>query len=99
MSSSVRSLLQHLLNDPWTFLYALVQTILAKLLSPTPPPPGAYLSGKKIAVIGAGITGVASACHCVGHGFDVVIFEQGDEDELGGIWVRLKLFLAQHAHS
>ena len=40
----------------------------------------------KIAIIGAGITGVTAAAHCVGHGFDVVIFEKGGRDSLGGIW-------------
>lgn len=40
----------------------------------------------KVAIIGAGITGVTSAAHCIGHGFDVVIFEAGDENSLGGIW-------------
>ena len=31
-------------------------------------------------------TGVSAASHCVGHGFDVTIFEAGDEKNLGGIW-------------
>jgi cation diffusion facilitator CzcD-associated flavoprotein CzcO len=59
---------------------------LDKVLSPTPPEPGAQLHRPKIAVIGAGLTGVASAAHCIGHGFDVVIFEAGPKSNLGGIW-------------
>lgn len=87
MGRSLDNWLQQLLNAPWTFLYTLIQIVLDKLLSPSPPAPGANIGGKKIAIIGAGITGVASASHCVGHGFDVTIFEQGGEDALGGIWV------------
>lgn len=38
----------------------------------------------RIAIIGTGITGIASAAHCVSHGFDVVIYEK--KSDLGGIW-------------
>lgn len=68
------------------WIYALVQWVLDKLLSPKPPPPNAVLSRPRIAVIGAGLTGVSAAAHSVGHGFDVTIFEAGDEKNLGGIW-------------
>jgi NADPH-dependent glutamate synthase beta subunit-like oxidoreductase len=71
---------------PFLFFYGLFQWILDKVLSPTPPEPGAQLHRPKIAVIGAGLTGVASAAHCIGHGFDVVIFEAGPKSNLGGIW-------------
>ena len=71
---------------PMLWIYSLIQWILDKLLSPTPPPPNARLSRPRIAVIGAGLTGVSAASHCVGHGFDVTIFEAGDEKRLGGIW-------------
>ena len=71
---------------PVQFFYGILQWILDKLLSPTPPPPHANLGRPKIAIIGAGLTGVSSASHCVGHGFDVTIFEAGDEKSLGGIW-------------
>lgn len=87
----IRTWLQHLINDPWNFIYTLIQVLLDHLLSPTPPAPGAKLGGKKIAIIGAGITGVSSASHCVGHGFDVTIFEAGSEDALGGIWVSITM--------
>lgn len=63
-----------------------MQWALDKLLSPTPPPPNADLSRPKIAIIGAGLTGVSAASHCVGHGFDCTIFEAGDRKALGGIW-------------
>ena len=71
---------------PIQFLYSILQFLLDSLLSPTPPPPHAHLSRPRIAIIGAGLTGVSSASHCVGHGFDVTIFEAGDEKSLGGIW-------------
>lgn len=71
---------------PVLSLYSLIQWILDKLLSPTPPPPNAILRRPRIAVIGAGLTGVSAASHCVGHGFDVTIFEAGDEKSIGGIW-------------
>ena len=71
---------------PVLYIYSLLQWILDKLLSPTPPPPHARLSRPRIAVVGAGLTGVSAAAHCVGHGFDVSIFEAGDEKDLGGIW-------------
>ena len=71
---------------PIQFLYSILQWILDKLLSPTPPPPHATLHRPRIAIVGAGLTGVSSASHCVGHGFDVTIFEAGDEKSLGGIW-------------
>ena len=71
---------------PIIYLYSILQWILDKLLSPTPPPPHARLHRPRIAIIGAGLTGVSSASHCVGHGFDVTIFEADDEKSLGGIW-------------
>lgn len=71
---------------PLLFLYQVMQWIIAKLLSPSPPSSDRQLGRPKIAIIGAGITGVTAAAHCVGHGFDVVIFEGGSEDQVGGIW-------------
>lgn len=47
-----------------------------------PPPPSPELPQQvngRIAVIGAGLTGVSSAAHAIAHGFDVVIYEQTDE--------------------
>ena len=51
-----------------------------------PPPAKAVLGSPKIAVIGAGLTGVSAAAHCIGHGFDATIFETCSEHALGGIW-------------
>jgi NADPH-dependent 2,4-dienoyl-CoA reductase/sulfur reductase-like enzyme len=74
------------LFHPILFIYELIQIILEKILAPAPPPPNAALSRPKIAVIGAGLTGVSAASHCVGHGFETVIFEAGGRKTLGGIW-------------
>lgn len=79
-SNQLQSYVQQLFNGPFVFIYALIQRFFDCFLSPTPPPPGATLSRPKIAIIGAGLTGVSSAAHCVGHGFDVSLFEAGSRD-------------------
>lgn len=40
-----------------------------------------------VAVIGAGLTGIATAAHCISYGYEVTIFEQ--RDFVGGIWARV----------
>ncbi|KAI9808355.1 MAG: hypothetical protein M1827_007504 [Pycnora praestabilis] len=86
-------------NNPFLWIYYLIQWVLDKVLSPTPPPPHAQLSRPRIAIIGAGLTGVASASHCVGHGFDVVIFEAGPREHLGGIWSKVNNTSGLQIHS
>ncbi|MCJ1298714.1 hypothetical protein MMC08_001504 [Hypocenomyce scalaris] len=81
------------------WFYGVIQWLFASLLSPTPPPPNAVLRRPRIAVIGAGLTGVSAAAHCVGHGFDVTIFEAGDEKNLGGIWSRVNNTSGLQIHS
>ena len=71
---------------PVLWVYTLLQWVFDKVFSPEPPPPGATLHRPKIAVIGAGLTGVSAASHCIGHGFDVALFEAGGNDHVGGIW-------------
>lgn len=88
--STLERYIRQLINGPFLFLYHLIQSLLDRLLSPAPPPRNANLGRPKIAIIGAGLTGVSSACHCVGHGFDVHIFEAGDRDTLGGIWAKVR---------
>jgi NADPH-dependent glutamate synthase beta subunit-like oxidoreductase len=78
--------MENSLLHPLAFIYELIQWFLDLLLSPEPPKPGAELGRPKIAIIGAGLTGVSAASHCVGHGFDVHIFEAGPRKQLGGIW-------------
>ncbi|KOS22206.1 putative monooxygenase [Escovopsis weberi] len=86
--------------NPFLFLYQVVQCVVAKALAPSPPRAGdTPLSRPRIAVIGAGITGVSAAAHIVGHGFDVTIFEAGGEDRLGGIWSRVNDTSGLQIHS
>lgn len=67
-----------------------LQAVLVWFFSPVPPPPtdlNENIPRKRVAVIGAGVTGVSSAAHCVGHGFDVQLFESRNKERgLGGIW-------------
>ncbi|KAJ9130564.1 FAD/NAD(P)-binding domain-containing protein [Coniochaeta hoffmannii] len=84
---------------PFLFLYQVLQWLTDKILSPYPPDPSKRLDRPKIAVIGAGITGVTAAAHCIGHGFDVVIFEAGSKDNLGGIWSRVNNTSSLQIHS
>lgn len=87
--STLEKYMRQLVNGPLLFVYYFIQSLLDRILSPTPPPPNATLGRPKIAIIGAGLTGVSSASHCVGHGFDVTLFEAGDRDSLGGIWAKV----------
>lgn len=99
MSASLHSQLTQLINSPFQYLYYLLQCLIDLIISPNPPPPHPNLSRPKIAIIGAGLTGVSSASHCVGHGFDVQIFEAGSSDNLGGIWSRVNSTSGLQIHS
>ncbi|KAK3307135.1 uncharacterized protein B0T15DRAFT_166035 [Chaetomium strumarium] len=87
------------LFHPFLFFFQIFQWLADKILSPNPPGPSTRLTRPKIAVVGAGITGVTSAAHCIGHGFDVTIFEAGDRDTLGGIWSRVNNTSSLQIHS
>jgi len=78
--------MENFILHPFVFFYQVLQFFLDKILSPNPPIDKDHLIRPKIAVIGAGLTGVSAASHCVGHGYDVRIFEAGPREELGGIW-------------
>ena len=86
MAVSVEKTLQQFINSPILFIYQILQFFIDKLLAPNAPTPRAELSRPKIAIIGAGLTGVSAASHVVGHGFDCTLFEAGDRKSLGGIW-------------
>ncbi|KAL7627264.1 hypothetical protein AAE478_001453 [Parahypoxylon ruwenzoriense] len=89
----------HPFLHPFLFLYEVFQWLADKIFSPTPPGPSTRLGRPKVAVIGAGITGVTAAAHCIGHGFDVVIFEGGDKNSLGGIWSKVNNTSGLQIHS
>jgi hypothetical protein len=63
-----------------------VQSFVDQVLVLEPPAPKVRLRPPKIAIIGAGVTGVTAAAHCVGHAFEPTIFEAGSRSGLGGIW-------------
>ncbi|PHH89193.1 hypothetical protein CDD83_6515 [Cordyceps sp. RAO-2017] len=87
------------LLSPLLFLFQLIQWVLDKALSPSAPRADRPLRRPRIAVVGAGITGVTAASHICGHGFDVVIFEAGPEEQLGGIWSRVNDTSGLQLHS
>jgi len=76
----------NILTYPILLAFQIWQYLLARIVAPNPPAPGKKLKRPRIAIVGAGLTGVAAASHCVGHGFDVTIFEAGPREQLGGIW-------------
>lgn len=88
--SSLSAFIKHPLLEIFSFVYVIFQTVLNWVFAPVPPPPtssATSLPKKRVAVIGAGLTGVSSAAHCVGHGFDVQLFESRSKEKgLGGIW-------------
>ncbi|OIW31851.1 FAD/NAD(P)-binding domain-containing protein, partial [Coniochaeta ligniaria NRRL 30616] len=96
---AARSRVWNPIFHPFLFLYQVIQWLADKILSPNPPDPSKQLDRPKVAVIGAGITGVTAAAHCIGHGFDVVIFEAGSKDNLGGIWSRVNNTSGLQIHS
>ena len=87
---SLPGLIKYPFLEAFSFLYIALQFVINWIFAPVPPPPASAagsLPTKRVAVIGAGLTGVSSAAHCVGHGFDVQIFEARSKDKgLGGIW-------------
>lgn len=50
-------------------------------------------------MIGTGLTGVSSAAHCVGHGFEVTLFEAQGKDHVGGIWSQVNSTSGLQIHS
>lgn len=88
--SALSAFIRHPFVETFTWLYMAMQAVLVYIFSPIPPPPTTQnpnLPRKRVAVIGAGLTGVSSAAHCVGNGFDVQLFESRSKEQgLGGIW-------------
>lgn len=48
-------------------------------------------SNPRIAIIGAGVSGVSAAAHITGLGYDCRIFEARGEESIGGIWTNVNL--------
>ncbi|EIW74220.1 FAD/NAD(P)-binding domain-containing protein [Coniophora puteana RWD-64-598 SS2] len=85
----VRSLLS-IIFAPVTWVlritYVYIQFLITLFFQPKIPPRQIKRPYGRIAVIGAGLTGVSSAAHAISHGFEVVIYEACDRT--GGIWAR-----------
>ncbi|KAH9933997.1 FAD/NAD-P-binding domain-containing protein [Epithele typhae] len=77
------------LEQAFNLYYILIQYAIILMFKPRPPPGPEYPKNPKgrIAIIGAGLTGISSATHAIAHGFEVVIYEQ--DDKIGGIWAHV----------
>ncbi|KAL2869669.1 uncharacterized protein BJX67DRAFT_319374 [Aspergillus lucknowensis] len=100
---SLAAFIRHPFLQTFTIFYVLFQNIINWIFAPGPPPTGPIVNNlpkKRVAVIGTGLTGVSSAAHCVGHGFDVQLFEARPKDKgLGGIWSRVNSTSSLQIHS
>lgn len=99
---TIQQLLYKLYLQPIVSLYLFLQDILGFIFAPAPPPPSKdkKLARPRVAVVGAGLTGVSAAAHIVGHGFDVEIFEARPKEKgLGGIWSRVNTTSGLQIHS
>ncbi|KAK1146191.1 hypothetical protein N8T08_003281 [Aspergillus melleus] len=101
--STIVGFIKHPIVNTFTLLYMVFQAIINYIFAPAPPPPSSVTNGlpkKRVAIIGTGLTGVSSAAHCVGHGFEVQLFEQRSKEEgLGGIWSRVNSTSSLQIHS
>ncbi len=71
-----------------SYIYQWIQIVIAYVFAPKLPQQQVKQKPLgHVAVIGAGITGISTASHLIGHGFEVTIFDQADE--IGGIWSRV----------
>ena len=71
-----------------SYVYQWIQILIAYAFAPKLPEQQAKQKPLgHVAVIGAGITGISTASHLIGHGFEVTIFDQSDD--IGGIWSRV----------
>ncbi|EJT78285.1 hypothetical protein GGTG_03386 [Gaeumannomyces tritici R3-111a-1] len=73
---------------PLSIVYNLGRKAVSNYLSLAPKAYRDVVGGPRIAVIGAGLTGVTAAAYLLGYGFNVVIFEQSPKANMGGIWTR-----------
>ncbi|RHZ54871.1 uncharacterized protein CDV56_100997 [Aspergillus thermomutatus] len=88
-----------LFNNLVIWFYEVIQFFIAQVFAPNPRQPRQKVFGPRIAIIAAGITGVSSAAHCVGHGFDVTLFEAKGREHLGGIWSQVNNTSSLQIHS
>lgn len=53
----------------------------------------------RVAIIGAGITGISTACHILDAGYECHIFEAGPRESIGGIWQKVNNTSQLQIHS
>ncbi|OJD18183.1 hypothetical protein AJ78_01796 [Emergomyces pasteurianus Ep9510] len=100
--NDIKYYITHLYINIFASFYLFGQWVLAFIFAPAPPPPASQRrkNAPRIAIIGAGLTGVSAASHCVGHGFEVKIFDARSKKEgLGGIWSRVNSTSELQIHS
>jgi len=99
LAKKIRLIMGLKTRNPILWVYQIIQWVLMKLFAPVPPAPHEKLRSPRIAIIGAGLTGVSAAAHCVGHGFDVTIFEADGPEHVGGIWSKVNATSGLQIHS
>ncbi|KAJ7773005.1 FAD/NAD(P)-binding domain-containing protein [Mycena maculata] len=87
------------MNAFWTVLWSLAQDIIIAIFKVPPPKNQPRRPYGRIAVVGAGLTGVSSAAHCISHNFEVVLFEAAPQSGLGGIWAHVNSTSSLQIHS
>jgi cation diffusion facilitator CzcD-associated flavoprotein CzcO len=85
-----------MIHEVITFIYTFIQQLIIILFA-SKPKPQKELTGPKIAIIGAGLTGISAGAHCIGAGSDVVIFEKSED--VGGIWTKVNETSGLQIHS
>lgn len=91
--------------SPWKMIkfisaivYAMCQRIITLMYKPHVPKRHATVRSRgRVAVIGAGMSGISAAAHAFSHGFDVIIYEESDH--LGGIWAKANSSSGLQLHS
>ncbi|KAN0066401.1 hypothetical protein ACQY0O_000495 [Thecaphora frezii] len=88
----------HIASHLVSLVYQWLQLVIAFCFAPyTPDKRAKQKPLGHVAVIGAGITGISTASHLIGHGFEVTLFEQSSE--VGGIWSRVNSTSGLQIHS
>ncbi|EJU04623.1 FAD/NADP-binding domain-containing protein [Dacryopinax primogenitus] len=79
----------NMINHIFKLFYMTVQLLIVSIFKPRAPKTDGPLKRPygRIAVIGAGLTGISTAAHAISHNFEVEIFEKNDA--VGGIWAHV----------
>lgn len=85
ISASLLSYPLHLFHYLVFGIYYLYQTIIDALF--TPPYRPVIQPRGRIAIIGAGLSGISTAAAFIANGYEVVIYDS--DEKIGGIWARV----------